>query len=589
MLTLDQAMDRALSHHRDGRSAEAEQDYRDVLSVAPDHADALHLLGLLLHQTSRSAAAEPLVRRAIAVEPNQAAYHTHLGLVLTTLGDATGGIEAHRRATELDAGSADGHNNLGVALAAAGRPPEAVDCCCRAVALRPDDAVMVNNLGNALRAAGRFDEAAAAYRRTAALAPTAPEPLDNLGGALRLAGRPEEAMAAFDAAFALHPDRPQTLNHVGTLHCDAGRWADAIAAYERAIAGRPDFADAINNLGTALEETGRREAAMAHYRRAMSLAPATASPPWNLALLQLLTGDYAAGWAGYEHRWRQPLQRKVHRQFAQPMWDGSDLGGRRLLLHAEQGFGDAIQFARYAPLAAARGGPVVVECPRALARLFRTLAGVESIVMRDEERLPPFDVHCPLMSLPKVFGTTLATVPAGVPYLHADAGEAARWRARLEGEGPARRVGLVWAGHGSHQKDRARSLPLSALAPLAAVAGVRYYSLQLGEPAAQATAPAAGVSTTDWTAELHDFAATAALVSQLDLVITVDTAVAHLSGALGQPTWVLVPFASDWRWLLEREDSPWYPTVRLFRQSAVGQWAEPIRRVAGQLRSWASM
>ena len=617
----DDLLDRAVAHHTGGRLNEAEVLYRRVLS--DDHADALHLLGLLLHQTGRSAAAEPLVRRAVAVQPGQATFHTHLGLILTTLGQAEAGIDCHRAATALDPASADAHNNLGVALAAAGRPGEAVDSYRRAIAIR-SDATTWDNLARALVAAGRIDEAVAAYRqaiaadpasaqlhadlghvlrsagaldeaiaehrRAADLLPTSPVPFDNLGSALQKAGRPAEAMAAYGAALALEPDRPETLNHIGTVHCDAGRWDAARVAFERAMNHRPDFGDAVNNLGTVLEELGHRGEAMAHYRRAVELSPRSASPPWNVALMQLLSGDYAAGWAGYEHRWRQPLQSKVHRGFAQPLWDGSPLDGRRLLLHAEQGFGDAIQFARYAPLAATlgvQGGRVFVECHPPLAKLFRSLKGVERVAPRDQGPLPPFDVHCPFMSLPRVFGTTLATVPNEVPYLRAAPAAANRWRRRLAAEPTGRRVGLVWAGDGKHQKDRDRSLALSMLAPLAGVPGVRFHSLQLGLPATQAATPPAGMSLVDWTADLSDFAATAALVSQLDLVITVDSAVAHLSAAMGRPTWVLVAFAPDWRWLLGRDDSPWYPTARLFRQPAVRAWAEPIARVAERLRTWA--
>jgi Flp pilus assembly protein TadD len=616
--TPEPALDEAVAHHTAGRLADAEFGYRHVLSLAPAHPDALHLLGVLLHQTGRSAEAEPLVCRAIQVDANQSSFHTHLGLILATLGRLNEAIECHRSAVALDPRSADAHNNLGVALAAAGRPGEAIDSDRRAVALRPTDVTTLDNLaralhaddrfaesaavyrqaitidpssaalhaelGHVLRAAGALDAAIEAHRRATELAPTSAAALDNLGGALRRAGRADEAMAALGRALALEPDRPQTWNHIGTTHCDAGRWADAIAAFERALARSPDFGDAVNNLGTALEEIGRRDEALDCYRRAVALSPGSPSPPWNLALLQLLLGDYPAGWPGYELRWRQPLQRRVHRKFPQPMWDGSDLAGRTLLLHAEQGFGDAIQFARYAPLAAARGGPVVVECHPPLARLFGTLDGVESVVARDVEPLPGFDVHCPLMSLPRVFGTTLETVPAKVPYLHADPAEAARWRDRLDANGPELRVGLVWAGDGKHQKDRDRSLHRWMLDPLRGVPGMRFYSLQLGSPAGQAGGPAM----VDWTTELHDFAATAALVSQLDLVVTADTAVAHLSAALGRPTWVLVPFAPDWRWLLDRDDSPWYPTVRLFRQPAIGDWAEPVRRVAEALRALAA-
>jgi tetratricopeptide (TPR) repeat protein len=612
-------LDHAIDLHLAGRFAEAEAIYRRA--VSDDQADAQHLLGLVLHQTGRSSEAEQHVRRAIAIDPGQAPFHTHLGLILTALGGVDDGIACHRRATELDPGSADAQNNLGVALAAAGRPGEAVDSYRRALAIQPDAKVW-ENLARALVATGRVDDAVAAYRqaieadptsaqlhadlghvlrnagaieaaiaeqrRAVELMPTSPVPLDNLGSALQKAGRADEAMATFALALALEPGRPESWNHIGTVHCEAGRWYEAEAAFEQALAARPEFGDAVNNIGTVYEEQGRRAEAMACYQRALRLSPRAVSPPWNVALMQLLTGDYAAGWVGYEHRWRQPLQSKVLRNFPQPMWDGSPLDGRRLLLHAEQGLGDAIHFARYAPLAARMGGRVFVECHPPLVKLFRSLGGVDRVVPREQGPALPFDVHCPFMSLPRVFGTTLENVPAEVPYLRPPPAEVNRWRRRLATEPRARRVGLVWAGDPKHQKDRDRSLHLSALAPLAGVPGVRFYSLQLGPAAAQLATPPAGLSVVDWTADFADFTATAGLVSQLDLVITIDSSVAHLSAALGRPTWVLLAFAPDWRWLLDREDSPWYPTVRLFRQDAARNWTRPIEAVTESLRVWAS-
>ena len=580
--------------------------------MTPPTAEQLDAMAAAHLREGRAAQAEPLARLAVAADPRRAAFHTTLGLVLGARGRGDAAVAALARAAALDPASADGHVHHGDALIAAGRPCEAVESFRRAIALRPDaaawdhlaaahraagqlvDAVAAYrraidleepvaqrhaDLGHTLRAAGALDGAIAAHRRAAELMPEVPVPLDNLGSALQKAGRPAEAMTAFVAALAIEPERPQTWNHLGTVHCDAGRWADAAAAFGRALASRPDFADAVNNLGTVLEEQGHRPEAMAHYRRAAALAPAASSAPWNMALMHLLVGDYAAGWPAYEHRWRQPLNRSVHRGFPQPMWDGSPLAGRTILLHAEQGLGDAIHFARYAPLVAARGGTVVVECHPPLTRLFASLAGVRQVVGRGVGELPAFDVHCPLMSLPMLFGTALDTVPADVPYLHPEDADVAAWRTRLGVEPPAKRVGVVWAGAANHQKDRDRSLPGAAFAPLAAAPGVRLYSLQVGK------VPPAGVPIVDWTAELHDFADTAALASQLDLVVTADTSVAHLAGAMGKPTWVLVPFAPDWRWLLDRDDSPWYPTARLFRQTTAGDWAGPIGKVTEALRS----
>ena len=474
-----------------------------------------------------------------------------------------------------------------------------------------------NNLANALKEFDRLDEAIIAYRRAAALQPDAPEPLSNLGNALRDAGQWDSAMQCYLNALAIRPGHAVTHNNIGNAWCERGDWSAAISEYEQALALNPDYADAINNLGTALEETGRRDRAMQCYRRANELTPKAVSPPWNIALLQLLQGDYENGWRGYENRWRQKKQSKTWRDFKQPMVKNlTEMRGKRILLHAEQGFGDAIQFCRYATLVAQEGATVLLECPQKLVRIFKSIHGISEVIARGEP-LPNFDLHCPLMSLPMIFGTRLepqrdmglrpmpATMEnqrllisdapstgqspvsrpseAGGFYLSADVSDVAGWQSRFAAEPPALRVGLVWAGQATHQKDRHRSLSLSNFASLGEISGVRFYSLQVGNAADQAKAPAPLMKLIDWTADLHDFADTAALISQLDLVVTVDTAVCHLAGALGKPVWVLLAFQPDWRWLLDREDSPWYPKTRLFRQPAPGKWDQPLARVTAQL------
>jgi hypothetical protein len=272
-------------------------------------------------------------------------------------------------------------------------------------------------------------------------------------------------------------------------------------------------------------------------------------------------------------------------EFAEPPWDGRPLEGRTLLLHAEQGFGDAIQFIRYLPLAAERGGRIIIECQAQLQRLFQINAGGSQIVASGQP-MPDFDSHCPLLSLPWVFGTTLASVPDIVPYLRADAENVGSWRQRLAEHSQVVKVGLVWSGNPAHKNDRCRSMTLARLAPLAQTRGVRFFSLQKGEAATEARTPPPGMELIDWTEELTDFADTAALIAHLDLVIAVDTAVAHLAGAMGKPVWTLLPFVPDWRWLLEREDSPWYPSMRLFRQPFWGDWDSVIERVADELSNW---
>jgi hypothetical protein len=315
------------------------------------------------------------------------------------------------------------------------------------------------------------------------------------------------------------------------------------------------------------------------FEKAITLRADYALAHWNLGLILLSLGDFQRGWAEYEWRWRRPEYAR-HDHFKRPRWDGTQLGRRRILLHTEQGFGDVIQFIRFVPKVVERGGKVILACHSELRRLLSKIEGVQQWI-DPGETLPEFDVHCPLMSLPKVFGTTVQTVPGQAPYLAAGAELAERWRERVEGL-PGRKVGLAWAGRPGHGNDRNRSIRLNQLEKLGIVAGVSFVSLQKGEAARQQTP---GLTITDWTADLNDFADTAALIANLDLVIAVDTAVAHLAGALGKPVWVLLPFVPDWRWMLDREDSPWYPTMRLFRQPAIGDWETPISRIVEALKS----
>jgi TPR repeat/Glycosyltransferase family 9 (heptosyltransferase) len=378
-------------------------------------------------------------------------------------------------------------------------------------------------------------------------------------------------------AIAIQPKEPlYYLNFAGVLQ-KQGRLEEAVRCYRGALALRPEYPEVHNSLGYALQTMGRFEEAGEQYERAIGLAPEFADAHVNRSLLQLLRGKFDAGWRNYEWRWRVMQARER----SQSMWRGEALGGARILLYAEQGLGDTIQFLRYVPLVQAAGGMVVLEVPESLQRLAAMLPGVEIQGEQSEECVR----QCPLMSLPLVFGTTLATVPAEVPYLTAPyltAPKAARPARPLEGPIAGLRVGLVWAGSATNAKDQFRSMTLEQLAPLVAVEGVRFYSLQMGEAATQLAAmPPATI--TDLTEGIGDMADTAARIAELDLVIAVDTAVAHLAGALGRPVWLLLPFAPDWRWLLEREDSPWYPTMRLFRQPRFGDWDAVVERVRGAL------
>jgi hypothetical protein len=399
-------------------------------------------------------------------------------------------------------------------------------------------------------------------------------------------GRVIEAIAAYRRAVALNPDMPEAWLNLGNALKEGGQLDEAVAAYRRAVAVKPGYALGHSNLGYLLREKGRLDEAVAACRQAIEIDPEHSGAHSNLALALLVQGHFAEGWEAYEWRWKAEGFGTAARDFGRPRWDGGALEGRTVLLHAEQGLGDALQFIRYLPLVQERGGKAIIECQPALQRLFGTMAGDVPVIAKGAA-LPAFDVHCPLLSLPRIFATDLANMPGDVPYLRADAAEASAWSDRLAAHPPGFRVGLVWAGNPNHTNDRNRSLKPASLLPLGAVKGVRFFSLQKGTGAEGRDGLPAGLELSDVAGELGDFADTAALIANLDLVITADTATAHLAGAMGRPVWTLLPFAPDWRWLLGREDSPWYPTMRLFRQAAIGDWPPVIARVCDQLRRLA--
>jgi hypothetical protein len=433
--------------------------------------------------------------------------------------------------------------------------------------------------------AGRNDVALDLIRRSIALSPDVPAGHNNLGNVLKEIGQLDEAIAAFRKSISLKGDSAEVHNNLGDALRDNGQLDEAIAACRQAIAIRPDYAEAYSNLGNALADKRQLDDAIAAYRQGLARNHTLSEVRKNLSLALLRRGDFQKGWDEYEWRWKCRDFRSSARNFAQPQWDGGPLEDRIILLHAEQGFGDAIQFIRYLPLVIQRGGKAVVECQAGLDRLFRAMAGEHQIVIRGQP-LPAFDVHCPLLSLPRVFQTTLENMPQAVPYLRADPEDAAKWQHRLAEHLPLSRVGLAWAGNSADRDDRKRSMNLARLMPLAQIPGVRFFSLQKGDAANQIKSAPAGMDLIDWAQELGDFSDTAALIANLDLIISVDTAVAHLAGALAKPVWTLLPFSSDWRWLTDREDTPWYPSMRLFRQPAWGDWDSTVTQVADALSLW---
>jgi len=512
----------AVAHHRGGRLGEAAALYRKIPARDAGYPDALHLLGLIEHASGRHLQALALIERAIGLRDGIAAYHVARSVVLSAL------------------------DRAGEAEAAAGR----------ALVLAPEDAEALNALGIARMRQGDAEAAAGCHRRALAARPAFAEAANNLGVAFRGQARLGEAEAALREAIRLRPGYASAHANLGLVLQDLGRYAEALTSFDEAVA-----ADAAHPA--------------AHGNRAMLL---------------LLLGRLEEGFAEYEWRWRMPGFATPRRDFPQPEWDGGLLPGGTVLVHAEQGLGSAIQFVRYAQAVAERCGRLVLECQPPLARLFRqSLAAPEGPVAEvivKGEPLPGFDRHVPLMSLPYRLGTTATSIPAAVPYLRAAADDIERWSRRLRDPAcvagaPPLRVGLVWAGNRQHENDANRSMPPAALAPLLGCPGARFFSLQV--PADPAGLDVMGDRVTDLAGQLSDFADTAALMQSLDLVISVDTAAAHLAGALGRPAWVLLPYIPEWRWQLDRADSPWYPTVRLFRQQAPGDWHGVVRSVAAAL------
>lgn len=560
--------------------------YRRALALQPDLAEAHNNLGVVLRQLGQATEAEQCYRRAIALRPDYAEALGNLGNVLLEQGRREEAEGCYRRVLALRPDAAETHNSLGNVLHESGQLTEAEQCYRRAITLRPDYAEAYNSLGNVLHDQGQLEEAEQRYRQALAHQPDLSEAYNNLGNVLRLQGRLAEAETALRQAITLKPDFAEAYNNLGVTLLDQWRLPEAAAACRQAAQLMPTLAAAHNNLGVALKEQGALSEAVVCYEQALALQPDYPEAHVSLAFAHLLRGDYARGLAEYEWRWRCLDFVPRRRGFVQPLWDGQPLAGRTLLLHAEQGLGDTIQFLRYVPLAAARGGQVILECYPELLRLLGPGYGGAAAVIGRGQSLPPFDVHAPLMSLPCLFGTRLETVPNELPYLAPDPALTARWAERLAGLGRPR-VGLVWATNRLSKTARCRSLAPAALAPLAGAADVRFVGLQKGE-AAEATAAPPGLDLLNIGPELDDFADTAAVLAHLDLLISVDTSVAHLAGALGRPVWVLLPFSPDWRWLLDREDSPWYPTARLFRQPRLGDWTSVIARVAAALAAWAA-
>ncbi|HZU38671.1 MAG TPA: tetratricopeptide repeat protein, partial [Gemmataceae bacterium] len=583
-----------------GHSEQARASLQQALRLRPGLPEALAALGHLLAGQDRLAEAVACYEQALQERPQDAETRTNLGIALARLGHLPNAVVAFRQTLETNPELARAHQNLGVALSQQGKPEEGMASLREAIRLRPDYAEAHYNLGNLLNEERRYDQAVTSYREALAARPDYADACNNLGVALNHLGRSGEAVVILQHAVRLRPDFAESHNNLGLAFADLGRFAEAEAAYLQTLRLNPRHADAHANLACVYQWQGRLAEAETAFQLAVWLAPDAAGLHWNRSLFWLQKGDFERGWPEYEWRWKKPtapVYGRRPRTFAQPRWDGGPLEGKRVLLYMEQGLGDMLQFIRYARLLHERGGRVLVECPAFLAPLLATCPGVDQTVA-EGATLPDFDVQAPLLSLPGLCGTTLETVPAEVPYLFPPEERVMHWRERIaeyvskngdrhletRSQSPFL-VGIVWQGNPHHRWDHHRSVPLEQFAPLARMPGVRLFSVQHGQGTEQLKHTRLPIVSL----EVGDFQETACIVKNLDLVVTVDTATAHLAGALGVPTWILLSVISDWRWLFERTDSPWYPTVRLFRQKRVDDWMPVFRRVAKALRRLAKM
>jgi tetratricopeptide (TPR) repeat protein len=540
--------------HLQGNVVEAEASYRRAVQLDADHVAGHLALSEILAARGQGQEAIACYRQVLRIQPDHVEALTRLGIALGERGQHEEAIGLFGRVLQLQPNNAQVHHNLGVALAQRDRLDEAVASLEQALRLKPDYVEAYNNLAITLGDMGRHEEAVAHLSRALQLRPDYAEALINLGRALMELGRKGEAVAYLRQAVRLKPHSAQAHNTLGLALADLGRFAEAEAAYEAALRLDPKSADVLTNLGSAYKEQGRLDEALACYEMALWFEPGAASIHWNRALARLQMGDYARGWPEYEWRWRR--RRTVPRRFAQPRWDGSPLDGRTILLYSEQGLGDTLQFVRYAPLVKERGGTVVLQCPGMLQPLLSSCPGIDRVVA--EETAPPaFDVQIPLMSLPAVFGTTVATVPARVPYLAADPALIERWGTELR-RYPGYKIGLAWQGNPNHRWDRHRSVPLGRASPLAGLGGVHLISLQQVHGLDQLD-DCGGLPIVRFGDDLDEdagaFMGVAAIMAHLDLVITVDSALAHLAGALGIRTWTVLAAIADWRWMIDREDT----------------------------------
>jgi tetratricopeptide (TPR) repeat protein len=566
-----------------GQVAEAEGCSRQALTQQPDYADALHLMGIVAFHKRQYAHAVEWIAGALRQVPKPE-YLLSLGNALQQLGRLDEALKAYDRGVMFKPEDAELWKSMGNVLIKLERSDEAVLSFQHALKFNPRHLEAAHLCAQLLFDLKRYDEAVTYFSQCDEIEPNRAAFYQMRGLCHARAMRFDEALVDYRRALELDPGHAETHNNVGMIHVRYGRFDEANACFDRALALNPNMAPTVANQAFALAEQHRFDEAFALYEKSLAIDPDNASARWNLALRKMLTGDFEAGWAGREARWQASIG-LVDRKFTQPLWLGDEsIKGKTILLYADEGLGDAIQFVRYAPMVAALGARVILDVPGEIHSLLSGMSGVSQDLPRGFPMMPAFDVHCPLSSLPLAFHTRLETIPAPVAYLPAvPQARREEWQSRL-GSHDRFRVGLVWSGNRDHKNDHNRSMALQALSPILDL-DATFVSLQKEPRDQDMVFLRERADILDVSEHLTDFVATAALVSCLDLVITVDTSVAHLAGALGCPVWIMLPFTPDYRWLLDRDDSPWYPTARLFRQTETRDYAPVIDRIRAELQN----
>ncbi|MGN6367493.1 MAG: tetratricopeptide repeat protein [Phycisphaerae bacterium] len=640
----------AMRLHQQGNFAQAEPLYRQILARSPQHAEALHMLGLLAYQVGHPApavdliekslaiapsneiacsnlaeirrclgqldAAVALCRRALTLNPNLPSAHANLAAIYRQMGRLPDALAAAQHVIRLSPTMSSGYSSAGAALIDLNRSPEALPLLQRAAQLDPNNAAIWSNLGLCYARLSDYANAIPAHRRAAALEPKNEIILMNLAVALAESGDFSEAVLYFQKLAAIHPDSPEILQNLAAAHCDLHNHAEALQYAHRALEKDPQrvetlitFANIHTALGqfdeslrrlhqalairptskvyqamaTALVGSGRLEDALDANAKAIQLDPADPLPTFDRSIILLYLGRFEEAWPLYESRFNHPRLKPFIEQFAKPRWHGEPIPGKALLIQCEQGLGDTVYFSRYVRLLAQQNIRTLLRVQPSLVEVIRTIPGVGE-VLPDTAPPPEFDFHIPLMSLPGIFKTTLATIPNSVPYIAADPQKKSRWQSEFARHNGNLKIGIAWEGGPFQPENRLRSASLAAFAPLADLP-ITVFSLQKGPAAAQAKSPPPGMDFHDLATHIHDFTDTAAIIDALDLVISIDTCIVHIAGALAKPVWTLLAYFRGHMWMTHRPDSPWYPTMRLFRQPSFDNWPAVIANVRTELQS----